>query len=71
VTIERCSISGNALEGALVADGASAVIRDSLFARNAGHGIMVRDGRAVLQKNRFDRNEKGDLQSSDMADVLG
>lgn len=69
-TVESCSISGNTLDGLLIADGANAAVKDSLVFRNGGYGINAKDGRAVLETVSLSGNGKGDFQTSDMADVV-
>ncbi len=67
--VEECSISGNELNGLLLADNAHLVLRQARISRNGGYGVYVKDGRADIDGNTFERNGRGPWFASDSADV--
>jgi hypothetical protein len=68
-TVSGCSISGNELNGLLLADNAHLVLRGGRVSRNEGYGVYVKDGRADVEGNTFERNGRGPWFASENADV--
>ena len=57
--LQECSISGNELNGLLVADNAHMILKGSRINRNGGYGMYVKDGVADVEGNTFERNGQG------------
>ncbi len=65
--MQDCSISGNELNGLLVADNAHMTLKGGLISRNGRHGVYVKDGMADIEGNIFERNGQGAWSASESA----
>lgn len=63
--LQDCSLSGNELNGLLVADNAHTVLKGGSVSRNGGYGVYVKDGMADVEGNTFERNGQGPWYASE------
>ncbi|CAL8468917.1 g8458 [Coccomyxa elongata] len=67
VLLQECSISGNELNGLLVADNAHMILKGGRISRNGWHGVYVKDGIADFEGNIFERNGQGAWSAGESA----
>eukprot|EP00747_Dinoflagellata_sp_TGD_P189370 gnl/TRDRNA2_/TRDRNA2_49635_c0_seq1.p1 gnl/TRDRNA2_/TRDRNA2_49635_c0~~gnl/TRDRNA2_/TRDRNA2_49635_c0_seq1.p1 ORF type:complete len:395 (-),score=65.09 gnl/TRDRNA2_/TRDRNA2_49635_c0_seq1:25-1209(-) len=68
VLLEDCRIDRNRLDGVLVRDGASPVLRRNEVVDNGGYGMTLSDCAASLERNTLKANKKGSLLFEQGAD---